>query len=119
MIGKFEGDFDLPVLPLIDLLLLAGWSSLFTGFVLKAISITTTYRPAIMGLSSFDFLLIAIAMLLFAIALAARTWVLTQQPAAVAARRSQETLDAWKKLQKEPSASEDLPESEQGLSDQP
>ena len=75
MIGNLEGDFDLPVLPLIDLLLLAGWSSLFTGFVLKAISITTSYRPAIMGLSSFDFLLIAIAMLLFAIALAARTWV--------------------------------------------
>ena len=117
MIGNFVGDFALPVLPLIDLLLLAGWSSLFTGFVLKAISITTSYQPVILGLSAVDFLLIAIASLLFAIALAARTWVLTQQPAAVAARRSQETLDAWNKLQKDPSESRQPSESEPALSD--
>ena len=40
MIGNREGDLDLPVLPLIDLMLLAGWSSLFVGFVLKAIALT-------------------------------------------------------------------------------
>ncbi len=118
MIGNREGDLDLPVLPLIDLLLLAGGSSLFVGFVLKAIALTTSYRPAILGLTSFDFLLIAIATLLLSIALAARTWVKTQQPEAVAARRSQETLDAWNKLPKGSSASEDLHESEEGLRDQ-
>ncbi len=64
MIGNREGDLDLPALPLIDLLLLAGCSSLFTGFVLQAIAMTTSCRPAILGLSSFGFLLIAIAILL-------------------------------------------------------
>lgn len=88
----------MPVLPLIDLLLLSGWTSLFAGFVLKAISLTTTYNPTILGMSSSDFLMIAIAALLFAIALAARTWVKTQEPAVTAERRRQETLDAWKAL---------------------
>ena len=118
MIGDREGDLDLPVLPLIDLLLLAACSSLFTGFVLKSISMTTSYQPAILGLSAVDFLLIAVATLLLAIGLAARTWVKTQQPAALAARRSQETLDAWSKLPKNEGAGADLPESELGLSDQ-
>ena len=117
MIGDREGDLDLPVLPLIDLLLLAACSSLFTGFVLKSISMTTSYQPAILGLSSVDFLLIAVATLLLAIALAGRTWVKTQQPAALAARRSQETLDAWSKLPKDEGAGVDLPESEPGLPD--
>ena len=47
-----------------------GWTSLFVGFVLKVVSIATAYRPTIFGLSSIDFLLIAIAAMLFAIALA-------------------------------------------------
>lgn len=88
----------MPVLPLIDLMLLSGWTALFAGFVLKAVALTTTYRPTILGLSASDFLLVAVAALLFAIALAARTWVKSQEPAAVAARRGQETLDAWNRL---------------------
>lgn len=88
----------MPVLPLIDLMLLSGWTSLFVGFVLKAIHLSTSYRPTIFGLTPFDFLLIALAALLFAIALAARTWVKTQEPAAIAARRHKETMDAWHAL---------------------
>ena len=83
----------MPTLPLIDLALLAGWTSLFAGFVLKGIALTTSYRPTVLGLSSMDFLMIAIAAMLFAIALAARTWVKTQEPGAVAERRRQETAD--------------------------
>ena len=45
-----------------------------------------------------DFLEMAIAAMLFAIALAARTWVKSQEPAASAARRRDETLAAWNKL---------------------
>jgi hypothetical protein len=88
----------MPVLPLIDLLLFGGWTALFAGFVLKAVSLTTSYNPTILGMSSLDFLLVAIAAMLFAIALAARTWVQTQAPAARAARLHQETLDAWHAL---------------------
>ncbi|HKK50433.1 MAG TPA: hypothetical protein VKA74_02550 [Myxococcota bacterium] len=93
----------MPVLPLIDLMLLSGWTSLFVGFVLKAIHLTTSYRPTLLGLTPLDFLLIAVAAFLFAIALAARTWVKTQEPAAVAARRREETLDAWNALPRTPS----------------
>ncbi len=88
----------MPVLPLIDLLLLAGWTALLVGFVLKVIHLTTTYRPTILTLAPNDFLEMAVAAMLFAIALAARTWVKTQDPGPVAARRRDETLAAWNKL---------------------
>ncbi|MBY0401057.1 hypothetical protein K2X89_12235 [Myxococcota bacterium] len=88
----------MPVLPLIDLLLLSGWTALLVGFVLKVVYLTTTYRPTILSLTPSDFLEIAIAAMLFAIALAARTWVKTQEPGAVAVRRRDETLAAWSKL---------------------
>ena len=93
-----KGVFTMPVLPLIDLALLAGWTALRVGFVLKVVSLTTSYRPTVLGLSSIDFLLIAVASMLFAIALAARTWVKSQEPTAVAIRRRDETIEAWKAL---------------------
>jgi hypothetical protein len=98
------GDLEMPVLPLIDLMLLAGWTSIFAGFILKAIALTTSYRPTLLGLSSMDFLLIAIVAMLFAIALAARTWVKTQEPGAVAERRRRETLDAFNALPRDDDA---------------
>ena len=85
----------MPVLPLIDLMLFSGWTALIVGFVLKAVHLSTTYRPTILGMNPTDFLLVAIAAMLFAIALAARTWVKTQEPTAVAIRKRDETLDAW------------------------
>ncbi|HEB89300.1 MAG TPA: hypothetical protein ENI85_06995 [Deltaproteobacteria bacterium] len=88
----------MPVLPLIDLMLLSGWTALLVGFVLKVIHLTTSYRPAIVGLTPIDFLLMGVAAMLFAIALAARTWVKTQEPTAAAIRRRDETLEAWNAL---------------------
>jgi hypothetical protein len=103
----------MPVLPLIDLLLLSGWTALLAGFVLKIIHLTSTYRPTILGLAPSDFLMIAVAAMLFAIALAARTWVKQQEPTAEAIRRRDETLEAWNALKngdpgEEPSAPEDV-----------
>ncbi|MFK7894190.1 MAG: hypothetical protein AB8G23_00030 [Myxococcota bacterium] len=89
----------MPVLPLIDLMLLSGWTSLLVGFVLKIVAVTTSYRPTIIGLSPIDFLMIAVAAMLFAIALAARTWVKSQEPTAVALRKREETMEAWNRLQ--------------------
>ena len=40
----------MPVLPFIDLLILAGWSSLFGGFILKFIRMTTTYEASFFGI---------------------------------------------------------------------
>jgi len=93
-----KGAFSMPVLPLIDFMLFSGWTALLVGFVLKVISLATSYQPTIVGLSAVDFLMIAVAALLFAIALAARTWVKTQEPTAVAIRRRDQTLEAWNAL---------------------
>ena len=88
----------MPVLPLIDLMLLSGWTAVLIGFVLKVIHLTTSFRPTILGLTPIDFMLIAVVAMLFAIALAARTWVKSQEPTAVAIRRRDETLEAWNAL---------------------
>ena len=103
----------MPVLPLIDFMLFSGWTALLIGFVLKVISLTTNYHPSVVGLSAIDFLMIAIAAMLFAIALAARTWVKTQEPTAVAIRRRDETLEAWNALK---SGNQRNTESEEELS---
>jgi len=76
-----------PVLPLIDLLILLGWTSLLVGFVLKALSIALSYPLSIVGLAPIDFLLVAAVSLLFALSLAARTWVRVHEPRLVARRR--------------------------------
>lgn len=78
----------MPTLPLIDLLILMGWSSLFIGATQKAIWITTSYRPSILTLTPFDFLWIAVVCLLFALSLAARTWVKLNEARALSLARS-------------------------------
>jgi len=78
---------NVPVLPLIDLLILLGWTSLLVGFVLKALSIALSYPLSILGLAPVDFLLVAGVSLLFALSLAARTWVKVHEPRLVARRR--------------------------------
>ena len=77
----------MPTLPLIDLLILAGTGSLVAGFVLKAIAITTHYRPSILGFSAVDFVIIAAICLGFAVTFAARTWVKLNEPRLIALRR--------------------------------
>jgi hypothetical protein len=63
------------ILPLIDLLILAGSGLLVIGFALKAVAVTTVYRPAVLGFSSVDFVLMAGICWVFALTLAARSWV--------------------------------------------
>jgi hypothetical protein len=81
----------LPILPLIDLLILMSTASLLVGFVLKAIAISTRYRPAILGFSSLDFVIIAGVWFALALVLAARTWVKLNEPRLLG-RRSQTGL---------------------------
>jgi len=76
-----------PVLPLIDLLILSGWTSLMLGAALKLIALATRYRPDILGLTSLDFAIIAGVAFGFALTLAARTWVKLNEPRLAAAQR--------------------------------
>jgi hypothetical protein len=85
--GLGEGD-TMPTLPLIDLLILMGWTSLFVGATQKAIWITTSYRPTILTLTPIDFLWVAGVCLLFALSLAARTWVKLHEGKALVLARS-------------------------------
>lgn len=84
----------MPVLPMIDLLLLMGWTCLATGGIMKAIAITTNYRPAILTFGPYELYQIAVLLLLFAVALAARTWVKAHEPEMLARRRRVGTLHA-------------------------
>ena len=70
----------MPILPLIDLLILAGWSSLAVGAVLKAVSVTTVYRPTLLTLTPMDFIVVTAICFGFALTLAARTWVKLNEP---------------------------------------
>lgn len=77
----------MPVLPLIDLLIMVGWTSLMGAGLLKAIYLSTMYRPKVAGLGPGDFLVFAGVCLMFALALAARTWVKYHEPRLMASRR--------------------------------
>ncbi len=105
----------MPVLPMIDLLILLGWTSLALGGVLKAISVTTNYRPDIMTLGPLEFLQLAGIFLLFALALAARTWVKANEPEIIAKQRRVSTLHAVARATSEydaaPRAYGDAPEA--------
>lgn len=79
----------MPILPIIDLLIVSGWTALMVGAALKAIDMTTRYQPAIAGLSSIDFAVIAAVCFGFALTLAARTWVRLNEPALLALKRRQ------------------------------
>jgi hypothetical protein len=75
------------ILPLMDALILLGWSSLIAGGLLKAVYVTTHYRPTILGMSPIDFLALAVVALVFALTLAARTWVKSVEPELLRRRR--------------------------------
>ena len=77
----------MPVLPLVDLFILMGTAALGVGFILKAIDISTHFRPTILGFSSLDFLLIAAVCMGFALTLVARTWMKLNEPRLVELRR--------------------------------
>ena len=86
----------MPILPIIDLLILMGWTSLFGAFALKAIYVTTSYHPSLFGLGPMDLTILSAVLLLFALALAARTWVKSTEVKSVApSERAVETLEAY------------------------
>ena len=70
----------MPMLPLIDLLILLGWTCLMVGAVQKALWMATTYSWKFFGLVPSDFLALAGVCLLFALTLAARAWVKVNEP---------------------------------------
>ena len=79
----------MPILPLIDLLILMSTGSLLVGFILKAIALTTRYRPTVLGFTSIDFVLITGICLGLALVLAARTYVKLNEPRMTALRSRQ------------------------------
>jgi hypothetical protein len=98
----------MPILPIIDLLILMGWTSLFAAFALKAITITTSYAPSLFGMGPMDFTILAGIFLLFSLALSARTWVKTHEARPFDAReRAAATLDAYTVVQAEARRAQD------------
>lgn len=79
----------MPILPIMDLLIVVGWTLVTLGALLKAVYVTTSYRPTLLGLGPLDCAIGAGVFLLFALALAARTWVKASEQEALAARRAQ------------------------------
>jgi hypothetical protein len=71
----------MPVLPLIDLMILVAWSSLIVAFVEKGLELALARSYYLFGIGPFDWVVIAGVALLFAISLAARTWVKTTEGA--------------------------------------
>ncbi|MCL4683452.1 hypothetical protein KJ059_01740 [Myxococcota bacterium] len=88
------------ILPLLDALILFGWTSLVAGGLLKAVYVTTHYRPTLLGLSPIDFLGVAVVALLLALTLAARTWVKAAEPELLRRRRAR----SYPRLDLEPPA---------------
>jgi len=68
------------VLPLVDLLILCGTGSVAVGFALKAIALTTIYRPTLLGFTPLDMLIIAGLFFGMALVLTARTWMKLNEP---------------------------------------
>lgn len=87
------------ILPLIDLLVLAGSSTLLVGFLLKAIDIATRYKAALLGFSSVDFLLMTGVFWGFALVLAARAWVKLNEPKLLQLRREQLAAEARRRAE--------------------
>lgn len=85
----------MPVLPIIDLLIFLGWTTLAAGGLLKAIHVATSYRPTLFSLTPSDLLLVALALLGLALTLAARTWVRLNEPHLTASRRAAANAEAY------------------------
>ncbi len=89
----------MPILPIVDLMILTAWTSLLGAFVLKAIRVTTSYNPDLFGMGPMELTLVAGVLLLFALALTARTWLKAREFAQSSPRdRAAETLEAYSAL---------------------
>jgi hypothetical protein len=65
----------MPVLPLIDLMIFVAWSSLIVAFIEKSLELALARNFYLFGIGPFDWVVIAATALLFALALAARSFV--------------------------------------------
>ena len=99
----------MPVLPLIDLLILMGWTSLGIGAVLKAIAITTVYRPTLLTLTSIDFVVVTAICFGFALTLAARSWVSLNEPRLIQLNRRKAQARASHRAQERELEEAELP----------
>jgi membrane protein implicated in regulation of membrane protease activity len=91
----------MPILPIIDLLIFSGWTLLFIAFALKAIYLSTSYKPMFFSLGPLELVIMAAVMLLFALTLAARTWVKSHEDKSAAlARRAEATMEAFTNVQR-------------------
>lgn len=89
----------MPILPLIDLLIFFGVTTLAVGGLLKAIQMATSYAPTLFSLSPSDLLLAALTFLGLALTLAARTWVRINEPTLTASRQAAANLEALSRAQ--------------------
>ena len=87
------------ILPLIDLMILAGTALLGVGFLLKAYTIVMSQGVAILGFTSLDFVTLAGVCWGFALVLAARSWVRLNEPKLMALRREQVQAQARRQAQ--------------------
>ncbi len=99
----------MPVLPIIDLLIFLGWTTLAAGGLLKAIYIATTYRPTFLSLTPVDLLLVSLAFLGLALTLAARTWVRLNEPALSASRQALANARAYSRATSQDQVAEGQP----------
>ncbi len=77
-----------PVLPLIDLMILLAWTCLIIAVGEKVVSLAmVSQRYVLFGMTPFDWVITAVACLLFALALAARLWVKGAEPLLLRTRR--------------------------------
>ena len=91
-----------------------GWTSLFGAFALKAIYITTSYHPSLFGLGPLDLTILSAVMLLFALAVSARTWVKSlDRPAVLPSDRAAATLEAYSQIQAETARPISVPSAEE------
>lgn len=90
----------MPILPIIDLLILMAWTVLFGALGLKVIGLTMSSQPHILGLGPFELTLVAAVLLLFSLALAARSWLRAQESQnSDAHQRAASTLEAYSAVQ--------------------
>jgi hypothetical protein len=97
----------LPILPIVDLLVLLGTGSLVLGFILKSIAIATVYRPAILGFSSLDFVVITGVCFGLALVLVARTWLKLNEPGLLVLQSRLRAEDAHRRVHEAEAANHD------------
>ena len=98
------------VLPFVDLLILLASGSLVAGGVLKVIHLTSPYTSRLFGMAPIHFALVSTMLLLLAVALIGRSWLMSHEPSQqMAEQRASTTLNAYRAaVQQRDEAPEDV-----------